>query len=227
MISIIGDRGKRRMYDPDLAEKVNRELKEGRLKRVNQEEMQKICKGYEEFINNHYEKFHIPKDITDKFNPTKEQILEFSKRLVEYKDFEGFELNIANYLTALMHSSEDNEFTIDLTELNKEGILLAKLGYKLENKKLIINGNVGSFVGEDAKDSEIIVNGSAKHYAGNYMHKSKITINGIAGNYAGNDARDSEIYIKDYCGNLTTVGKGTKIYKIDFMTGEWFQFNSE
>ena len=210
MIAIIGDRGKRRRYDPDLAEKINRELKEEeRRLRQESEEMKNeglgpvmlypkniedICRGYEEFMELNQE-LVIPTEITDKFNPTKKQIFEFSRRLVDYKDLKEFVRNTANYLTALMHSSEDDDFFIDFTKLNKKGIKLDYIGCLLENKKLGVYGNARDFVGDSAKDSKIIVNGDAGDCVGRRGERLGIIIDGNAGNGLGSNAISSKIIV--------------------------------
>ena len=205
MIEVIGDRGKRRRYDPDLAEKINREFKEGKIKGAMKNSpnaapaanasVDDICKGYEEFMKNENSSPYHPKNVAARFNATKEQILEFSKRLIQYKDLEEFLVHTAVYLTDLMHASQEEGFTIDLTELSKEGFRLWNIGYKLKNKKLTVYGSVGQGFGNQTEDSIIMVKGDA-------------------GNFVGVDAKNSEIYVKgNIVGLSDRIGKGTRVCK--------------
>jgi len=214
MIEVIGDRGRRRRYDPNLAEKVNREFKEGKLTPNVQltvdADIEKICRGYEGFMKLDRDKEFmrsegesvIPTKITDKFRPTKNQILKFSKILVKYKDLDKFN-DTVNYLTALMHSSEDDEFLIDLTKLSEAGVLLNYVGYGLENKKLTVNGDVGACFGMCAQDCKIIANKNA-------------------GRDFGHASIECEIYVKGDIKNISdNIGEGTRIYQEK--EGEWKQ----
>ena len=201
-----------------------------------------ICLGYEEFIAKQNEDTDypvIPTEITDRYNPTKEQILEFSRALVNYKDLNEFLWATSHYLTALMHSSKDTEFEIDLTELNKAGKTLDWLGCFLQGKKLtlkgnagdnfgayaknsniIVNGNAKDNVGEAAQNSQIIVDGNAGDSVGNEALNSNITINGNAGDLVGWDAKNCKIYIKgSYAALSGEIGEGTEIYQTQ--NGNW------
>ena len=215
MIAIIGDRGKRRRYDPNLAEKVNKEVKE-EYKKI----LEIICRGYEEFMNHIDDNTNFDSaaaEITDKIKPTKAEILGFSRKLIEYKDlyeFSNFRVMTSGYLTALMQSSKNNEFTIDLTELSREGFFLDFIGNGLRNKRLTVEGDVGYCVGHYAEDSEIVVNGNAEFRVGEKARNSKITVNGDIKDNNGACAEGSEIYVTGKIGSLREdIGEGTEIYQ--------------
>jgi hypothetical protein len=177
-----------------------------------------ICQGYEEFMQQANR--DIPTEITDRYNPTKEQVLAFSRALVRYKDLKDFASDTSNYLTALMHSSKDTEFEIDLTELNEAGLTLNYLGYKLQGKKITVNGNAGNRVGNYAQNSQITINGNAGKNVGFIAENSQITVNGDAGDGVGQDAKDSQICIKGTYKSLSDIiGAGTEIYKMQ--NGIW------
>jgi formylmethanofuran dehydrogenase subunit C len=136
----------------------------------------------------------IPTEITDRYKPTKEQVLEFSRTLVRYKDLPGFRLDTANYLTAMMHSSKDTEFVIDITELNKAGKTLDWLGLRLQGKTLTINGNAGSHVGSLAEGVRITVNGNAGSRVGFFAENSKIYIRGTYEEISDKIGQGTEVY---------------------------------
>ena len=218
MNKIIGDKGKRTKYDPSLADKVNKEVEAETFVDVPKIEpisnIEDICNGYKEFMRQEKRDMNLPTDITDKYNPTKEQISEFSKKLVNYTELDGFNIYTANYLTALMHSNKNKEFTIDLTKLNEQGIFLDCLGYHLKNKKLTINGNAGEDTGFKANNSEITVNGNVGNFVGIHSKNSKIIVKENAGSDVGFISKNSEIYIE---GNFKSfsikIEEGTKIYQ--------------
>ena len=161
-----------------------------------------ICQGYEEFMGWSKKAGKIPTEITDRYNPTKEQVLEFSRALVRYKDLKDFARYTADYLTALMHSSKDAEFEIDMTGLNKAGITLDRLGYELQGKKLTVNGNAGDWVGRIAQNSQITVNGDAGVSVGYDAKNSQITITGNAGDWVGAGAQNSQITVNGNAGDV-------------------------
>jgi formylmethanofuran dehydrogenase subunit C len=174
-----------------------REEAKGKLGKI---ALELICQGYEEFMQQTNRNM-IPTEITDRYKPTKEQVLEFSRALVRYKDWKDFASDTSNYLTALMHSSKDAEFEIDVTELNKAGRILNYLGHRLQGKRLTVNGNAGELVGGYAQNSQITVNGNAGDLAGIYAQNSQITVNGNAGNRVGYYAKDSQITVNGNVGD--------------------------
>jgi len=167
--------------------------------------LEDICEGYEEFMAWKRRDKIIPTEITNKYNPTSEQIKQFSEILVKYSDSGGFVNFTANYLTALMLSSQDKDFVINLTELNKKNIELNYLGLGLKGKNLTINGNARYHVGYDAKNCQITINGNAGDYVGSDAENCQITINGSARGWVGHDAENCPITINgnagDYVGN--------------------------
>jgi hypothetical protein len=261
-LNILPEKRKSR-FDEGLAERVNklaeeearREKLEARLKERAEKAQQKmpkqiviaadiyhLCQGYEEFMRianspSHPREF-IPTELTDKYSPTKEQILEFSRTLIDYFCVCGFSDYTARYITALMQSSKDTEFVLDLTEL---GVLIHKLGFKLKDKNLIINGNVGDGVGAGASNSQITVIGNAGCDAGAFMAGSQLTVHGNVGSdvckyagdsiirihgnagYVGDYATDCQIYVKGTCRLSDYLGKGTEVHI--WQNGCWEQVN--
>jgi formylmethanofuran dehydrogenase subunit C len=208
----------------------------GKWVRVNaaNSSLEEICKGYQEYMGLSDKGDEIPTEITNRYKPTKEQVLEFSKILIKYKDLAYFTHYTAKYLTALMHSSKDKDFVLDLTELNKTGDALhwlgdglkgksltiignagERVGLEAENSKITVNGNVGHLVGFDAINSDITINGNAGHAVGSYAEDSQITVNGNAGDDVGGSAKNSKIYIKGRYESLSQkIGENTKIYQM-------------
>lgn len=95
--------------------------------------------------------------------------------------FRGYLWATSHYLTALMHSSNEKEFEIDLRDVGRN-FLLDDIGFKLDNKKLIVRGDIGNRLGYKATNSDIILYGNAQNIVGNESQNSKIY---IFGNYEG------------------------------------------
>ena len=218
---------------PGLVEQLNRECSEAeKQEKKNQSLEQKtskriildikdICRGYEEFMGWGERSKQIPIEITDKYDPTKQQVLEFSKYLINYNDLRYFVSNSPNYLTALMHSSKEEEFEINLQELNKNNILLHYLGYKLKDKVLVVNGDMGICVGSYTKNSKITINGNAGDYVGSNAKNSKITINGNVGESVGYSAENCEIYVRGHITSISNSMINSKIFQ--FRNNKWVE----
>jgi hypothetical protein len=227
MMNILPDRRKSR-FDEGLAERMNKLAEEEARKEKLEEKVRKeepkgvvpeqkvpatikdICQGYEEFMRRFEEIDNIPTEITDRYNPTKKQVLEFSRRVEQYLLLPFFAGNTAIYLSALMQSSKDKEFEIDLPKR----IMLNSIGYRLQGKKLAVNGNAGNWVGSNAKDSVITVNGDVCGYLGLFAQNCIIRVHGEAGDEVGYGAENSKIYITGSHNRLSEmIGKNTCVYE--------------
>ena len=60
-----------------------------------------------------------------------------------------------------------------------------RIGEKMTDGEIIINGDVGMHVGNQMKGGKIIVNGNAGDWAGAMLKGGKLEITGDAGNYIG------------------------------------------
>jgi len=220
MIEIIGDRGKRRRYDPNLAEKVNAEARREKEKGGNQEELQNICKGFESSLAHKTGKTELRcREIAEQFKFSRKTIECFTKeKALDYRaledDKDQFEFVLSVYLSSLISKSKDKTFILDLNNFNKAGILLDSFGNGVDNKKFItLVGDVGDYLG--CSSSPIIsVYGNAGDYVGFHAGKTQITIRGDAGKNVGFCAVNSKIYIKGNVGGLSDyIGVGTEIFQ--------------
>ena len=57
-----------------------------------------------------------------------------------------------------------------------------RIGEKMSNGEIVINGNVGMHVGSQMKGGKITVNGNADDWAGAMLQGGELEINGDAGN---------------------------------------------
>jgi len=215
MTDIIGEPGKSK-YNRDLASKVNK-LAEAEAKRKPEAPkvgIEDICKAYEKCTNDSTILFGNLKEITDKLDATKEQILEFSKILINYKNLKDFGRNAPRFISSLMNSSITNYFPIDMKKLNQEGISLSYVCTFLENNNVHVIRDVKHNIGHSAENCDIVVDGNAGNYVGENAKRCLITVNGNAGHYVGLAAENCTIKIQGSIGSLAdTIGEGTKIYQ--------------
>ena len=184
----------------------NRSYYLGKMARVSlTKRLEEICYRYEEFMMRGDERiFKIPRDITDALGRiTSREILEFSKILADYYPLDGLVKYTGNYLTALMESSPEKEFEIDLR--NERGIFFHYIGYGLRGRILNVHGDLGGWVGYRAGNSRIIVNGNVGDNIGKDSHHLTLIVNGDVGNNVGYHAGNSRIIVN---GNVEdNIGK--------------------
>jgi len=106
------------------------------------------------------------------------------------------------YISALCNHAGENEITLKLGELRRK---MHMIGYRLPSKKrLIIEGDMGNFVGSHLDGGELILEGSARDWAGAGMRKGKITIKKYAGYHTAEWMIDGEIRVD---GRIRGIGK--------------------
>jgi formylmethanofuran dehydrogenase subunit C len=97
--------------------------------------------------------------------------------------YHGKELvNIGSFFDVSGKSDElgDTKIVID-GDLSK----VKRIGEKMSEGEIIVNGNVGMHVGSNMSGGKITVNGDADDWAGAMMKNGKLEINGDAGHYVG------------------------------------------
>ena len=115
------------------------------------------------------------------------------------------------YISALCNNAKEDEITLKLGELSRKMHLL---GYQLpEGKRLIVEGDLGNFIGVRLEGGEVTVEGSVKDWAGAGMRKGKMTVRKYAGYHTGEWMIDGEIWVE---GRIRGVGKiiNGKIYEM-------------
>ena len=153
------------------------EVKEEEITVIRNPNLEKICRSYEKWLGSLRIERQDWKDLYDhalktysKKEYTSKDIEDFSVELLKYKGKKHFE-KTGLFLSALINSSKDKEFTI-LTEHLAQRINF--IGYC--NKKIVnVKGNVGNYVGLSNKGT-ISVKGKIKLLSkdANYYQTSKI-----------------------------------------------------
>ena len=102
------------------------------------------------------------------------------KKLVIYHGNE--EKTIGDYFNVTGSSGELNEIKIII-----EGDLsnVKRIGEKMTEGEIVINGNVGMHVGNNMSGGKILVNGDADDWAGAMLKGGELEITGNAGHYVG------------------------------------------
>ena len=165
----------------DLLDKLGKENKSEvkQIKIQNNSALEEIIFAYKKELNSLQDKYDLhslqkrfesilPKDYTAK------DITYFSKIVYNYQDNKHFGLLTGIYLSALINNCKEDNFFLDLNNLN---LGLEYVGS--ENcKEITVNGGVNS-VGYLMFDGSIIVNGDVNYGCiGSYMQKGKIIVNG-------------------------------------------------
>jgi formylmethanofuran dehydrogenase subunit C len=115
------------------------------------------------------------------------------------------------YLSALVNHSEEGRITLRLRDYQRT---FHFLGYRLpEGKSLILQGDVGDFIGAGLSGGRLVVEGSTGNWCGAGMMKGEIQITENTGQNTGEWMRGGEIHVD---GRIRSVGKtlfGGKIYQ--------------
>ena len=95
-------------------------------------------------------------------------------RLAAFQGKLGFSYTTGMFLSALINTSPDSDFAINLFQLDTE---LDNVGF-CNTKNVTINGNVGRYAFVKMKRGTVIINGDAGEYLGNEIERGSITVNG-------------------------------------------------
>jgi glutamate synthase domain-containing protein 3 len=116
------------------------------------------------------------------------------------------------YIAALCNRCEEDEIVLKLDDIKTQ---INLLGYRLPaGKKLVIEGNVGDFVGIGVEGGEVVIEGSAKNYAGAGMRSGKLMITKNVGHHTGEWMMGGEIHVGGRIRGLGNIMDG-KIYERD------------
>jgi len=106
------------------------------------------------------------------------------------------------YISALCNQAKEREITLKLNDLERP---IHMLGYRLpKGKKLIIEGEMGDFMGVGMEGGELIIEGSARNWTGAGMRDGKILVKKNVGYHTGEWMRGGEIWVE---GGIRGLGK--------------------
>jgi hypothetical protein len=130
--------------------------------------------------------------IVDNLQYSARDIEQFSLALEEFQDEEYFPEKAGLMLSALINRGKDSDHVIHIQHLS---IPLHYLGY-LNEKKLIVNGNVGKICGHQMRGGSIVVYGNAWFSVGDKMNGGSILIEGNASDAVGFGMAGGSIVVK-------------------------------
>lgn len=160
--------------------------------------------------------------VVKAYNVATSSIREFD---YDQDDIEAFcsELNSSNkvpymisgpagiYISALVNNSREDRIVLALRDFERT---FHFLGYRLpEGKTLVLEGDVGDFIGAGLFGGRLIVQGSVGNWCGAGMTKGEILVSGRTGQKTGEWMRGGEIHVE---GRVWGTGKslfGGKIYQ--------------
>jgi len=115
------------------------------------------------------------------------------------------------YISALCNNSKEENIRLRLNEFKRTYHFL---GYRLpEGKTLVLEGDVGDFIGAGLPGGRLVVEGSTGNWAGAGMMKGELFITEHAGQNTGEWMRGGEIHCE---GRIRGIGKtifGGRIYQ--------------
>jgi hypothetical protein len=115
------------------------------------------------------------------------------------------------YLSALVNHAPDERLVLNLKDYQRT---FHFLGYRLpDGKTLVLQGDVGDFIGAGLSGGRLVVEGSTGNWCGAGMMKGEILVTEHTGQNTGEWMRGGELQVD---GRIRSLGKtffGGKIYK--------------
>jgi len=138
---------------------------------------------------------------------TAREVEEFSIALVEFQGQESEKAGL--FFSVLINYGKDRDYMVHTRHMESVPDILG-----FNNKKnIIVNGNIGHYVGSHMRDGSLSVRGNIGNYAGNAMRNGCINIEGNAGDLLGCELRGGKIIVLENAGyRVGTVMKGGEIH---------------
>ncbi|MCX8197562.1 MAG: hypothetical protein N3G80_04610 [Candidatus Micrarchaeota archaeon] len=120
-----------------------------------------------------------------------EDIEEFIAIFGRYKDHKSFQNRAGLFISDLCNICSDEKITLHITHID---IQINYIGYR-NRKELIVNGNLGSFAGQDMKGGQLTINGSAANMVGAFMEGGRISVAGSVLDLVGAEMKGGAIFV--------------------------------
>jgi len=115
------------------------------------------------------------------------------------------------YISALINHSRENRIELKLQDYQRTYHFL---GYRLpEGKTLVLQGDMGDFIGAGLAGGHLVVEGSTRNWCGAGMTKGEILVTGHTGQKTGEWMRGGKIDVDGPIHSIGTVHYGGKIYR--------------
>lgn len=117
------------------------------------------------------------------------------------------------YISALCNNAKEEEIHLRLYELKRT---FHFLGYRLpEGKTLVLEGDLGEFIGAGLSGGKLIVKGSTGNWAGAGMMDGELCITEHAGQNMGEWMSGGEIHVDGQIRGIGKTIRGGRIYQRD------------
>jgi hypothetical protein len=114
------------------------------------------------------------------------------------------------YISALCNNAKEERIHLRLYELKRT---FHFLGYRLpEGKTLVLEGNLGDFIGAGLSGGRLIVEGSTGNWAGAGMMDGELHIKENTGRNMGEWMSGGEIHVDGYIGGIGRSIRGGRVY---------------
>ena len=112
--------------------------------------------------------------LTWRIKYSSRDVEKFSLALVEFQDEEDFRYKAGIFLSSLINNGKDGDYVIHTRYLDKK---IHWLGF-MNRKNIVIEGNVGHFLGAFMEGGTIVLNGNCGDDLGHFMAGGSIILNG-------------------------------------------------
>jgi hypothetical protein len=122
-----------------------------------------------------------------------EDVEKFSLALAfpEFQDKERFSSSAGLFLSVVINNGDDQDYIIHTRHLQP----IDFFGFR-NRKNIIVEGDIGSWLGSEMKSGSITVKGDAKRLIGNRMEGGTITVKGCAAGTVGRNMKGGTIVIE-------------------------------
>lgn len=168
-----------------------------------------LKKAYDDFCS------HDVSDEEEALYAAVESIGNLSPDSAEISDI--LESNKGDSFVGVFISACINKSSSDTVEITCDG--QDYVCYRLDDKNVVISGNVGSYFCYEMLSGSVILKGSSGRRSGSRMQGGSITIEQNAGDLAGNKMEGGEIHIKGNAGDWAGSYMQGGLLKIDGSTG--------
>jgi hypothetical protein len=196
-----------------------------RIVRAKQQVMERILEGYLHLVEDEakdlvwlvehsrvFKAYHNAVNSIQEINYDQDDIEEFCAELDSSTKIPYMIMGPAGiYVSALINESQEDRIVLRLKDFQRSFHLI---GYRLpQQKTLVLQGNVGDFIGANLDGGCLVVEGDAGNWCGAGMEKGEILITGNTGKNTGEWMRGGEIRVDGYINSVAKHFSGGKIYE--------------
>lgn len=190
-----------RIYAPETEKEVRPQIVKDKM-------LKRLMGAFKKLRHQHFarDSYNDALELVKGLKCSSAHITNLSIALAELQDDKEFRVNAGLFLSALINSCKEENFTVITKHLVERP---DRIGYK-STKSITVHGNIGLGAGEWMHRGNIIIEGDAGALVGLWMRGGSITINGSAGEDVGREMTGGEIHLN---GGYSSLSE--KIYNGD------------